>query len=69
MIIVICLNPAQADRFGRLIHYCTSSGIRNDYHTLLGSLACDCRNTVKWLPDNGVSVTRHVTVLEYQRLK
>jgi len=50
MIIVICLNAAQTDRFGRLIHYCTLSGIRNDSQTLLALLACDCRNTVSPYP-------------------
>jgi hypothetical protein len=50
MIIVICLNAAQADRFGRLIHYCTLSGIRNDFQTLLALLDCDCRNTVSMCP-------------------
>ena len=50
IIIVICLNATQVDRFGRLIHYCTLSGIRNDCQTLLAVLACDCRNTVSLCP-------------------
>jgi hypothetical protein len=50
IIIFICLNIAKADRFGRLTHCCTLSGMRNDSKTLLAVLACDCRNTVSLCP-------------------